>query len=326
MCRGWHRGGECGTLLWYMGDSVQLIDTTGGLFIDARTGKIIKAGDQVPSGAVLLKLEDAEPYFPQRTGSDANPWGRTSDGYDRSHLSPEHAYRIGRDYLAHCIRYGWPMKVIRERFGPGARIFEMGCGKELPLFRTMTCDHSAVTRYKPARYVGADLNRVKYYPQVNGVESTILSETNIVTEPEKLPDEVFDLVISFEVLEHMPKEAGLRFLDAAVSIARRKSEREGKPGLCLFSTPVNGGTIAKNHIYEWALGEMERGWTSRGCRVVEKFGTFANLRDLIEVLTPGERSVWNSLASYHSPDVLTAVFSANHPEVARNCAWLVEVP
>jgi hypothetical protein len=171
-----------------------------------------------------------------------------------------------------------------------------------------------------------DLNRVKYNPRVSGIESTILAETNIITQFDRIPDEVFDLVVSFEVVEHMDKPDGLLFVERVVQAARRKAEREGKPGLVLLSTPVNGGRIAKNHIYEWQRGELRRAFEGLGGVIESEYGTFSNLRDLAPALSSYEQFVWNQLSDYHSPDVLTAVFSARHPEVARNIAWLVSVP
>jgi hypothetical protein len=273
-----------------------------------------------------VPIIEGEPMFVQNVGSTSNPHDRTDDGrFDRSHLSPERAYRIGRDYLAHCIRYGFPMKVIKEHFGAGVRILEMGCGKEIPLFRTLTCDHSATKYYKPSQYCGVDLNPIKYHPRVTGIESKVLSRVNCVTEPEKVPDWTFDLVLSFEVVEHMDKPDGDRFLDAMVTFAKRKVDREGKPGMILLSTPVNNGTIAKNHIYEWRRSELERAWTRRGCRVLEQYGTFSNLRDLFAAMDDTEIEVWNRMAAYHSPNTLSCVFSAMHPEAARNVAWKIEV-
>jgi hypothetical protein len=273
-----------------------------------------------------VPISEGEPYFAQIVGSDSEPADRTDDGrFDRSHLSPENAWRIGRDYLAHCIRYGFPMKVIKEHFGAGVRILEMGCGKELPLFRTLTCDHSATKYYKPSVYVGADLNEIKYHPKVSGIDTTILQRTNIVDNRERVPNVPFDVVTSFEVIEHMDKADGQRFLDGMFDFARRKPTQENKASIILLSTPVNNGRIAKNHIYEWHRGELRRALEDRGGVVVGEYGTFSNIIALERVLTPIEREVWNSLCSYHSPHVLSSIFSANHPEVARNIAWKVEV-
>lgn len=293
------------------------------VFICLQTGRISRERE----GDGWLPAAEAEPYFHQTVGSDVEPSGRTDDGrFDTTHLSPEHAWRIGRDFLAHAIRYGYPMKVIREHFGPGARILEMGCGKELPMLRTLLMDHGAAAHHKPKRYVGVDLNRIKYDPKVSGVETTLLHETNIVTQPERLPDEVFDIVVSFEVIEHMDKADGFAFLDACVAAARRKCDREAQPGMMLISTPVNNGVIAKNHVYEWHRGELRRAFERRGCRVMAEYGTFANLAQLLPALTAAETVAWNGLADYHSPHVLSAVFAARHPEVARNVCWKVEVP
>lgn len=306
----------------------QIPGETDRIVIDTKTGRVYTP-ETVPTdtiGMVLMPVLEAEPYFAQYTASAASPRERVEGGrYDRSHLSPEKAYRLGRDYLAHCLRYGWPMNVIREHVGPGGRILEMGCGKEIPMFRALTCDHSAVVHYKPTLYVGADLNEIQYRPEITGCRSIILPRTNIIDNPSAMPDEPFDIIVSFEVLEHMDKPDGERFLDAMVRYARRKPEREGKPCIILLSTPVNGGAIAKNHIYEWQRSELRRAWKKRGARVVREFGTFSNLAELVHRLTPAEREVWNSMVDYHSPHTLSCFFSAMHPEAARNIAWHVEV-
>jgi hypothetical protein len=304
-----------------------------------KSGHLCKKGDDAPKEFSGLDGEnqahewvpvfEGEPFFLQNVGSIADPTGRTEDGkFDTTHLSPEKAWRIGRDYLAHCIRYGFPMKVIKEHFGAGARILEMGCGKEIPLFRTLTCDHSAVKYYKPAAYVGADLNVIKYHPRVSGIDTTILPKTDITSEEggAKVPDIPFDIVVSFEVLEHMGKEDGYKFLDAMFAFARRKAEREGQDGLIVLSTPVNGGKIAKNHIYEWQRSELHRAFEKRGGVVEGEYGTFSNLRDILKAMDDTEIEVWNRLASYHSPHTLSCIFSALHPEAARNIAWKVRVP
>lgn len=299
-----------------------------------KTGKIAMRDQDEPPlkdengiDHMWVPVSEGEPYFSQVAMSKSKPTDRSDDGrFDQSHLSPEKAWRIGRDYLAHCIRYGFPMKVVKENFGAGARILEMGCGREIPLFRTLTCDHSAVRYYKPSQYCAADLNTIRYRPRVSGIETEILPKTNCVDDPDKIPDWTFDLVVSFEVLEHMDKHDGNRFLDSMVAFAKRKPEREGKPGMILLSTPVNGGYIAKNHIYEWQRSELRRAFEKRGCRVIQEYGTFSNLRDLDDAMTDAERAVWNRLANYHSPHTLSCVFSAMHPEAARNIAWKVEVP
>lgn len=298
------------------------------------TGMLALRGKELPLesasgiGHMWVPVLEGEPHFAQVTSSSSSPTGRTDDSrFDTTHLSPEKAYRIGRDYLAHCIRYGFPMKVIKESFGAGARIMEMGCGKEIPLFRTLTCDHSAVKYYKPSQYCAADLNTIKYHPKVSGIETKILSKTNCVDNPEKIPDWTFDVIVSFEVLEHMGKKDGEKFLDAMVAFARRKPEREdGAPGMIILSTPVNGGKIAKNHMYEWQMSELERAFLKRGCKILAKYGTFSNIRNIERALNDAQRQVWNDLAAYHSPHVLSCIFSAMYPEAARNICWKVEVP
>jgi len=289
-----------------------------------RTGKVFTS-DEIPedtSNLMLMPVHEAEPYYEQIVRSRA---GRENRRFDTTDLIPHKAYRLGRDYIAHAFRYGWPMRIVRDHIGPGACILEMGCGAEIPFFRTLTCDHSAVKYYKPDVFVAADLNVIKYRPTINGCRTVLLDRCNIVDDPHKVPTDVppFDLIVSFEVIEHMDKPDGFKFLDAMFEFARR-GRTEGR---CLLavSTPVNGGQIARNHIYEWQRSELRRAFEARGGTVLEENGMYSNLSPLLKVLTREERIVWNSMAQFHSPHVLSAIFSVMHPEVARNIAWLVEV-
>lgn len=291
-----------------------------------KTGMIFSPGDDVPRDAMLVPIAEAEPYYEQMTRSAASPLERTADGrFDKSSLTPDRAYRLGRDYFAHCLRYGWPMTLVRQHIGPGGRILDVGCGAEIPLFRALTCDHSSITYYKPSLYVAVDLNPIKYRPQITGCESHIIENYVPGTLHPMLDGPTFDLVVCFEALEHMDKPDGELFLDGLVEKAGRR-RNEGKPGIIALSTPVNGGAIAKNHIYEWKRSELRRAFWRRGCTVKAEYGTFANLSELTRVLTAEERRVWNSLVAYHSPHTLTGIFATRHPEAARNIAWHVEVP
>lgn len=294
------------------------------IVLSVETGKIYRKGDVIPDGETLLPIVDAEPHYEQYVRSRAG--AREDRDFDTTHLSPENSWGIGRDYIAHALRYGWPMNVIREHLQAGARILEMGCGAEIPMFRTLCGDASAVKYYKPSVYCGADLNKVRYKPNTKGCETIILEETNIVTNPEAVPEHAFpfDLIVSFEVIEHMDKVPhGDIFLDQMFRFARQGPA--GTRCLLLVSTPVNDGQIARNHIYEWRRNELHMGFARRGGKVLRQFGMYSNLRPLLKALTPAEIEVWNSMADFHSPHMLSCFFSVNHPEVARNIAWLVEV-
>ena len=299
------------------------------MFINTLSGQLFSLETEIPEDERehVLAVVDAEPYFEQVTRSSAEAIGRVEGGrFDTTHLSPEQTYRIGRDYIAHALRYGWPMRVVRENVGPGARILEMGAGTELPALRTMLMDHSAVSDYKPAVYVAADLNPFRYRPHVGGVDIRLLDRTNLVTHPERVPADInFDLVFSFEVIEHMDKPDGEKFLDSLFEFAKRKPEREGGKSIILLSTPVNNGLIAKNHIYEWHRHELARAIMKRGGVILAQHGMYANVRDLLSKLSTEEIKIWNKLAKFHSPHMLSCLFASTHPDCARNIAWHIEV-
>lgn len=292
------------------------------MLMSIQTGKVYTSHEEAAAaGDTAVAVHVAEPYYEQVVRSRSQNENRR---FDTTDLKPHKAWRLGRDYIAHALRYGWPMNIVRQHIGAGACILEMGCGAELPFFRTLTCDHTAVKYYKPACFVGADLNDISYRPEITGCRTVIMPKTNLVTQ-NAIPDDVppFDLIVSFEVIEHMDKTDGEVFLNKMFEYARRGRS----DGRCLLavSTPVNNGEIARNHVYEWRRSELRRAFEKRGGNVLEEHGMFSNISDLLDALTPSERVTWNRMAAFHSPHMLSAFFSVTHPEAARNIAWLVEV-
>lgn len=296
------------------------------MWLDLVRGTIHDAPES--DDCVQVPVVDGEPHYTQVARSAATAYGRVDSGrFDTSHLSPENTYRIGRDYIAHTLRYGCVLNVVRKLIGAGGSILEMGAGKELPALRTMLMDHSAVTDYKPAVYVAADLNPFKYRPAVNGIDIRLLDCTNLVTHPERVPSGMnFDLVLSFEVLEHMDKADGEKFLDAMFEFAKRKpASTPGAKSWILLSTPVNNGMVAKNHIYEWRRIELARALVKRGGNIINEWGMYANFNDIVPRLSRSEIELWNKMASFHSPHLLACMFAVDKPDIARNITWLVEV-
>ena len=89
--------------------------------------------------------------------------------YDKTHLDIYDAYQQGlihRDYIAHCHRWSFIVNYLekRDRRYKGderykhTRILDVGCGKQVPLFRTLCANRLSGVE----SYTGVDVNNLQY--------------------------------------------------------------------------------------------------------------------------------------------------------------------
>ena len=79
---------------------------------------------------------------------------------DKTHLSLDNAEERGfihRDYIAHCLRWSHVVKHLgKKNLYKKARILDIGCGKEMPLLKTLY-----TMKMTPKAYMGIDVNRIQ---------------------------------------------------------------------------------------------------------------------------------------------------------------------
>ena len=84
--------------------------------------------------------------------------GRT---IDKTHLSIDQAEDRGfihRDYLAHCFRWSHVVKHLgKKKLYKRASIIDIGCGKEIPLLKTLY-----TMKMTPKLYQAIDVNRINF--------------------------------------------------------------------------------------------------------------------------------------------------------------------
>ena len=84
--------------------------------------------------------------------------GRT---IDKTHLSIDQAEDRGflhRDYIAHCLRWSHIVKHLQQKKRyKKARILDIGCGKEMPLIKTLY-----TMKMTPKEYIAIDINKIKF--------------------------------------------------------------------------------------------------------------------------------------------------------------------
>jgi SAM-dependent methyltransferase len=218
-----------------------------------------------------------------------------------------HGQTVHRDYIAHAFRWSVAQRHINE----GDVVIDVGCGPDTPLVKVLAFPRGSV----PKRYTGIDLNNFvpKTRPQW---ANFILGVSVFDLDPVEVGPA--DVVVCFEMLEHMPKPKGLELL-------RWLREAVKPSGIILLSTPsYAGGDLPKNHVHEWTYDELKEGLASVWLEVNDVWGTFMRipqLRKAVAVQYPDLAKVLGRLDTYYSHEALSTIFAPLFPGQASNCLW-----
>lgn len=261
-------------------------------------------GTTIPDPEQVLDLVVDEQ--PTRSGKQREP-----RRFDQTQLhSDVHGRRVQRDYAAHFFRWSW---VARNHVKSGMRILDIGCGQDLPFLYVMSAiSHRGLL---PELYVGVDMNEL---PQPKRPWAKILGNFCLHDKWEELKvDGPFDLIICLEVIEHQGEADGLKLLKIAHDLL--------KPGGRFYlSTPVYDGIArAVNHIREYTISELRERVEWAGFKVLKRYGTFANKLDLMRVMTPEHKKVYEELSEWHGGEVMSTFLAPLYPDVSRNNMWIL---
>ena len=174
-----------------------------------------------------------------------------------------HGKTLHRDYSAHFWRWSFARRFITAKHN----VLEVGCGEDKPLSKILTGGAAAHVNH----YTGVDLNKLK---PSGSQRLTFLGEFNFVARYKELlkqRPEGWDVVVNYEVIEHMKVEHGTNLLKAMFVCT--------KPGgVLLLSTPVYDGVRhAANHIHEYTVPELQKAIQKAGYVVERRFGTFMDI-------------------------------------------------
>jgi len=245
-----------------------------------------------------------------------------------------------RDILAHHLRWTH----LAKFWSHWDTVVDVGCGRGTPLAWALYTNRCA-----PELYVGIDFRSLVPEKERQFLfvreENKNKSHIEIITEHLKQEGEIpnkdwmriwdyidatdveeminvqqtygpVSAVVCLELLEHMPKEAGIRLLESLHWLA------QGEPKVNVFlSTPVFNGKKAGHHVYEWEYSELRDELDRQGFNVMDHWGTFASQKDLAPVLTEEELIVFHALKWYYSADFLSIIFAPMHPAESRNVLW-----
>lgn len=221
--------------------------------------------------------------------------------------APQYERIVHRDYLAHCMRWSWAARLIKMN----QRVLDVGCGQDAPLAKVLSGTNFV---HGKSQYVGVDLNK-----SVRGHGKTwceVIPEFDFTERCGELG--TFDVVVNFEVIEHMEPVDGARLLIAMKSCLAAS-------GQIFLSTPVLDPVIgqAANHIHEYGIAELKSLIEECGLEVVKRYGTFASYNPLKKSLTPEHRKVYEELREFHGDDLMSCFLSPLYPDAARNNFWVL---
>jgi 2-polyprenyl-3-methyl-5-hydroxy-6-metoxy-1,4-benzoquinol methylase len=242
---------------------------------------------------------------------------RDARDYDTTQLHEAgHGRTLHRDYSAHFWRWSFARRFITAKHN----VLEVGCGEDKPLSKILTGGAAAHVNH----YTGVDLNKLK--PSASQ-RLTFHGEFNFVERYKELlkaRPEGFDVVVNYEVIEHMKVEHGANLLKAMFACA--------KPGgVLLLSTPVYDGVRhAANHIHEYTVPELQAVIEKSGFVVERRFGTFMDIKHIGKgdreihsgVNSKSIADVKNALSQYFDNDAISNIFGPLYPDHARNNLWV----
>lgn len=238
-----------------------------------------------------------------------------------------HGRTIHRDYLAHCMRWGW----IARHVHFGDVILDAGCGQDVSLYDVLAGTKTFLpslrnpeSRARPI-YVGVDLNKIKKatgasWAYVEGeVNLTDLDKVRSLPHAPGAASIGYDWITSFEVIEHMAPHHGDTYLENLRDVV-------SPSGHLVLSTPVFNGRAAKNHIHEYGVEELQLKLEQRGWKIKSRWGSFASWNPIIQELENanehGTVQLLTELRDYLGPEATACFLAPLYPDASRNNVWV----
>ena len=239
--------------------------------------------------------------------------------YDTTQLHEAgHGKTLHRDYSAHFFRWAFARRFITAK----QNVLEVGCGEDRPLSKILTGGAAAHVN----KYVGVDLNKLK--PSASQ-RLKFIGEFNFVERYKELlvddHKDGFDVVVHFEVIEHIRVDLGAKMLKACFA-----SLKPG--GIMLMSTPCYDGVRhAASHIHEYTVPELQTATEKAGFVIERRFGTFMDIKHIGKAETDRASTkaileVKKALSEYFDSDAISNIFGPLYPDHARNNLWIGRKP
>lgn len=237
---------------------------------------------------------------------------------DNTHLSIDQAEDRGfihRDYIAHCLRWSHVCKfLLRQHRYKTSHVLDIGCGKDQPLARMMYTNKMNPTS---GSYTGVEYNKLEQHKMFHTGKFPITLIDQVAFPDVKLPLEKYDVIVCFEVLEHVEPQHAFDMMKGMLAAL-------SDDGDVFVSTPCydEHTGAAGNHVNEMthtALGSMIE---ASGFEVKANYGTFASQKDYKKLLDEnGMLELFNKLSEYYDSNYVSTIFAPMFPEHSRNSLW-----
>src|SRR5574337_1951479 len=133
---------------------------------------------------------------------------RDDRAFDTTQLhAGQHGAILHRDYSAHFFRWSFARRLIKRT----DHVLEIGCGEDKPLSKLLFRNAAPYA----ASYVGVDLNPLKPGSHQRSAFHGEFDFTKRYKELLEARPDGFDVVVHYEVIEHMAVAHGARLLSAA---------------------------------------------------------------------------------------------------------------
>lgn len=253
----------------------------------------------------------------------------STKGYNATDLDPVSTFErhvFHRDQFCHYLRWSF----VLRRIGRHETIVDFGCGKANLLEVLYRNQHT------PAAYFGFDIRTQTVQKSATKFPvpwAKFYALDLVKAEPETLKnmDMNADHVCSFEVLEHIGKQNAPRYLANFRACGNENATY-------YLSTPNYDPQVgaAGNHTYDSGDGrgvqpqefnhkELEELLFHSGFKVIEKYGTFASVKDYKHLMNEHQKWVFDGLHKYYDSNLISVIMAPFFPEQARNCIWVLKI-
>jgi cyclopropane fatty-acyl-phospholipid synthase-like methyltransferase len=244
-----------------------------------------------------------------------------SKSFNCTQLSPQgeferHIYH--RDQFAHYLRWTHVLKCAK--IGMNILDFGSGSGEIADVFYR--------NRFKPNKYIGLEYRENTVNQATHKFENVGWAEfkqCDLTSDTLPKFNIDFDIITSFEVIEHIGVDNADKYLKNLKSFANLNTT-------ILLSTPcydhnsaAAGNHITDNEVNEYTYSEMENILTTAGFEIIEKYGTFASVKDYKPHLTDAQREIFDNLRAYYDSNMISVIMAPLFPEYSRNVIWKLKI-
>lgn len=244
--------------------------------------------------------------------------------YNLTDLSPDVAFErhvFHRDQFAHYLRWTYVLNHAKLN----ETIVDFGCG-QANLLEVMYRN-----KWKQKAYIGIDIRQATIDKAAEKFKNVSWAKFYVadLVKPQISLDFNADKVCAFEVLEHVGHQNGERFLENFKACG-------SKDAIYYLSTPNYDPQVgaAGNHTYDSGdgLGVHPQEWDhyelqellSKHFDIVEKFGTFASVKDYKPFMNDWQKQMYEALKKYYDSNLMANIMAPMFPDNARNTLWVLK--